>query len=779
MAPRIKQLIHEIHRRSLWQVTTIYVGGSWFVLEVTDQVIERFLLPEWVYGATVILLLVGLPIVVATAFVHERPASDPQSGRAAAPEAATESTRPASAGTANESGGLARKLRILTWPKAILGGVLAFTVLGIASAYIVLRGTARVTEAYGAAGDAFGERGWIVVTDFEAPEGEEDIALAAREALTIDLEQSEYVNVYSRQQIAPVLQRMSLPDTLRLDQRLALEVAERQGLAAVLAGRVNRLGDDYQFIARVIQPGTGRELIGVRTAAHADRTIQGVEALSREVRSRLGEERAEIRLSRPLPEVTTTSLEALKLYARAVTLLTDRHQEMEAIPPAREAVRLDTAFAMAYRLLSVANANIGRFGDAQKYATRAYVLRDGLSDVERLHVEGLYHMVVTSDYRQATDTYERLLSRYPDDVRGAINLGAAAWLAGDIERAYLATRRALELAPTAISYDNAIEDALLVHQWAAADTLMALAHGAGLADPFMRHRIGRAFSRYDLARADQLCDSSLALGDGESFLANRRQLCGSIDVARGRLSRGVERLEAAARYYRETRQAWDLAQCLGTMMVADQLRDRRAAATAKLDAMLERVPADSLGEQDRFYASTELRIYAGALGRSDLVDRIAAAYPAGDSIVAWQRRYGDGLVTAAGALARGDPTAALDALNEGTRGDDPPIYWRAERHLLYGLALDGIGAADSAIIHLEAVVDSGLVADWLVTPSRAFLPTVELRLAELEEARGSTSVAIEHYRRFLDLWSDADPELGRQVEAARRALTRLTRQERT
>ncbi len=49
----------------------IYLGASWAVMEATDQIVSRYLLPEWVYPAALILLLVGLPIVLGTAFVRE------------------------------------------------------------------------------------------------------------------------------------------------------------------------------------------------------------------------------------------------------------------------------------------------------------------------------------------------------------------------------------------------------------------------------------------------------------------------------------------------------------------------------------------------------------------------------------------------------------------------------------------------------------------------------------------------------------------------------------
>ena len=83
----LKKAIIEIHRRSLWQVLMVYLGACWAVLEASDQVIERYLLPVWVYPTEIIVLLVGLPIVLATAMVREEsatpasPASPAISGR--------------------------------------------------------------------------------------------------------------------------------------------------------------------------------------------------------------------------------------------------------------------------------------------------------------------------------------------------------------------------------------------------------------------------------------------------------------------------------------------------------------------------------------------------------------------------------------------------------------------------------------------------------------------------------------------------------------------------
>ncbi len=68
---RLRQLIHEIHRRSLWQVLGIYVVASWAVLGDVDTLGGAVGLPDWFLPVALALLVVGLPIVLDTAFVQE------------------------------------------------------------------------------------------------------------------------------------------------------------------------------------------------------------------------------------------------------------------------------------------------------------------------------------------------------------------------------------------------------------------------------------------------------------------------------------------------------------------------------------------------------------------------------------------------------------------------------------------------------------------------------------------------------------------------------------
>ncbi len=124
--PSLTQLIHEIHRRSLWQVILIYLVGSWIVLQVVQHLTTSLGLPEWSPTMAIVLLLVGFPMVVATAFVQER--------------AKPKETDPDDAATEGGTEEKVHRHKIFTWRNVALGGLiplllLAVTVIG----YLILR----------------------------------------------------------------------------------------------------------------------------------------------------------------------------------------------------------------------------------------------------------------------------------------------------------------------------------------------------------------------------------------------------------------------------------------------------------------------------------------------------------------------------------------------------------------------------------------------------------------------------------------------------------------
>ncbi len=133
MVANLKRIILEIHRRLLWQAFIAYFVVSVVVLEVSVAIAERRDLPGWFTLLSIILLIIGLPVVLTTAALQK---GIPQIGRSG-PTLKSDGEKPETSLKARSGG--ARD--IFTWRNAILGGVAAFTLWAlVAAGWLALAG---------------------------------------------------------------------------------------------------------------------------------------------------------------------------------------------------------------------------------------------------------------------------------------------------------------------------------------------------------------------------------------------------------------------------------------------------------------------------------------------------------------------------------------------------------------------------------------------------------------------------------------------------------------
>ncbi|MBI4519392.1 MAG: tetratricopeptide repeat protein, partial [Gemmatimonadetes bacterium] len=128
---------------------------------------------------------------------------------------------------------------------------------------------------------------------------------------------------------------------------------------------------------------------------------------------------------------------------------------------------------------------------------------------------------------------------------------------------------------------------------------------------------------------------------------------------------------------------------------------------------------------------------------------------------------------AAVALAAGAYDKALDYDRRAVRRHFGNAL--AYDQLYRAQAFDGLRQRDSAIALYEEVASPRSIAAGprALTLHLAYLPVLHQRLGELYADAGDRAKAAQHYAAFLELWSNPDPELRPQVEAARRALEQL------
>ncbi len=441
-----KQLIHEIHRRSLWQVLGIYAVASWIVLQVVDVIGNNFGLREWAAPAALVLLLLGLPVVLATAFVQEGVTTN-------TPEAESQSLTDVGEVPPPPPPDASGRHRLFTWRNALVGGGLAFALLGVATAGYLFMRTAGIGPAGTlVAAGVLDERDRIIVAELSSGSGDEALARTLTEALRTDLAQSPVVTLLSADQVSDALQRMRLAPDSRLDLALARELATREGIKAVIGGQVNAAGSGYVLTAQVLSAADGGVLVSRReSAASENEVIDAIDRLSKGIRERLGESLKSVRSSPPLARMTTGSLDALEKFQEGDRRLQlgDRDGGLELL---YEAVAIDTAFAAAWRRIATELGNPGNPADVRareiEAATKGYVHQDRLTEFEQVRAEAIYHRSVTGDQDRELAVYERGVADWPESTSLLNNLAVQLIEMEDFARAEEVARRGLAVDTT-------------------------------------------------------------------------------------------------------------------------------------------------------------------------------------------------------------------------------------------------------------------------------------------------------------------------------------------
>jgi hypothetical protein len=140
-------------RRTFLSVLGIYGAGSWGVLQVVDVLAQNVGLPPWAFTLALTLLLIGLPVVLATAWIQSR-------ASAGGPADAGATV----AGTRGPAGRPFRMRGLFTWRNALVGGLGAMAVWGVfATAWLVHDRAADEAGAEAKAATAGGPRGVLSI----------------------------------------------------------------------------------------------------------------------------------------------------------------------------------------------------------------------------------------------------------------------------------------------------------------------------------------------------------------------------------------------------------------------------------------------------------------------------------------------------------------------------------------------------------------------------------------------------------------------------------------
>jgi hypothetical protein len=125
----------------MWQALAIYIVVAVIAYHVSGHIAATRNLPDWFVEVSLVLLIIGLPIVLATAAVQEGIPSPGRSDPSLRVDVSTESDSPRK--DRSYRIGMAR---LFTWRNAIMGGVAAFTLWAIIAAGWLILAEQLVTD---------------------------------------------------------------------------------------------------------------------------------------------------------------------------------------------------------------------------------------------------------------------------------------------------------------------------------------------------------------------------------------------------------------------------------------------------------------------------------------------------------------------------------------------------------------------------------------------------------------------------------------------------------
>ncbi len=761
------------------QVLLVYLGVSWGILQAVDVLQNTLALPAWVGPVAVILLLIGLVIIMATAWVQSLPSTD-------APEAAGEvpsdwQIAPKDLGRSLLSG----KLPHLTWGRAALGGAVALSLLfGASGLFVTLTGNrpALGPPEAGASAAADG----IAVVPFEVRGTDLEIwREGMMDLLTNNLDGvGGYRTIDARTVMARW--RRTVGDDPAPDLEMALRAAGATGARYALSGSVVGLGDNVRLVSNLYDLDTGEELAQGRAEGPASEVLSLADDLAVETMRALlqatGREGGDITAE----TMTTSSLPALRSFLEG-----ERHYRRgefaEAVQGYELAVDADPTFAIALIRLSeaygwlesVSSERMAEVGDL------AMAQMDRLSPRYQFMMES-WNALNHGD-ASGVDVLLQAVQKYPDDPE--------AW--------FLLAETYIHLEDATYSDSDAIVDAL--------DRAVALDPDFA---PYLIHVIEEAVIRGELDRAQENLARykeltghvrglehvefaiPLYYGTDEEAqeTANRLRrdnpqvtpiLSGTFGTKMDQLDRSAlldPALEAASGSNRDPFRLW-MATSYGALSRAERYLDSMALTGIDIGIQLGHVSEvwgvvpegvhSTLFQtdpcEDPSFNNTCYLFVGAAFAREGLWDRHRAVI----------ERMSDRVVT----LRAEDPEADVDLLEAAVRfltsyesllrGD-----YRAARPVLSDLRTrgDAVGArARLALGELEAA--QGRVEEAIRhyrSSQRGFhRPRAVLELARLSEAAGRPDEAKKYWERFLIITRSGDQDLPQVVEA-RQALERLS-----
>jgi eukaryotic-like serine/threonine-protein kinase len=597
------------------------------------------------------------------------------------------------------------------------------------------------------------EKDTILLADFDNTTGDAVFDGALKQALAIQLEQSPFLNIFSDQRVREVLPFMNRSPDERVTKEVAREICERQRLKAYLSGSIANLGSHLVITLEAVNAQTGDTLARQQVEAESKEQVLGtLGQAATKLREKLGESLASIqKYDVPIEQATTSSLEALKAFSQGKEL-NNKGRNAESILFFKRAFELDPNFARAYDALAIIYNNLGQQELSIEAAQKAFELRDGRSEYEKLKITSDYYHLVTNEMEKAVEAGELLTRTYPRDHTARNNLALTYIELGRYEQGAEEARAAIRLNSTArFPYLHLARALICLNRFAEAKEVYEQTLAQKLDIPAYHADLYTiAFVQGDTAAMQRELDWMKGKPDEEDVLAwqvNTAAFLGQLRKAR-ELHQRLIATQPPGRNLREDTYRNNVPLVLTDAYIGNCQQAREDAVRAAT------LPHNFFSS---FRVSIALSLCGDLSRAQSLADGYAKRFPNGT----WMNSVWLPTLRATIEMRRNNPAGIIQSLQLATpyyggRGLPSaylPQYFRGQAYLAQG------AGAEAAAEFQKILEHRGLA------PTSVLYPLAQLGLARAAALAGDVAKARRYYQDFFALWKDADGDIPVLVEA--------------
>jgi hypothetical protein len=523
---------------------------------------------------------------------------------------------------------------------------------------------------------------------------------------------------------------------------VARQICGKTNSKLVISQSIGDAGNGYHLQLQALDCGSGATLAKEQAdIGKRDEVVHELGVTAARLRAKLGEPADSLaRFNPPLGQALSSSLEALQAATQGLTrsLTGDAEGGLKLY---QRAVELDPNFAVAYVRMGAANLFLGKTESSEASYTRAYQLRDRLTDKDRLNSEITYYSYVIGDWEKEYSSVLRFLEIFPRDVHAHADLRAAFVHLGQPDRAADEAAEVARLRPSAYYFGSAIQSIRFASRFNEAKSWLAKADALKFDNLLIRReRLIVAFATGDRDNVEKILQEEEQGGYREDFLYEHAL----IEIQQGRFH-SAERLRLQA--LGQTSKAGNA----DSWEILSALEDAEVGKDAQAGSYESKAAGSPLDRNGKIALALALARSGRAAEAGRLADQVSAERPE-DTLV---QHYFIPTIRAAIKLRQHDPAAAIDLLC-GTAKYDLAFTGSVYLYPAYirGLTYLELGDGQSAAAQFQKRIDNPGFSVRHVTG-----PLAWLQLGRAQQMMGDEAAARKSYETFLDLWKNADPDI--------------------